>query len=187
MKWRKKAQFYDPLPGQFCKIYFLVTLNRSFPFFLEREKGRERERGTRRNFADNGRADIDSDGQLGLRGPPGRICTRHTTNHSSISSIANVSFFSPRSQIQSSLFLSVSLFPSFLSLSPSHSFSLVLNWIPSFYGRGSLIFWIIFPRVVCRVETLETGRKEQGGRKREREIRTVEGVRMPHTSLGSNI
>lgn len=73
----------------------------------------------RRNFADNGRADIDSDGQLGLRGPSGRICTRHTANHSSISSTtANVSFFSPRSQIQPSLLPSVSLFrprPSHLS------------------------------------------------------------------------
>lgn len=68
-----KAQLHDPLPDQFRKIYFLVTLNRPFCLLDARRKGdieRETERNAfSRNFADNGRADIDSDGQLGLRGP----------------------------------------------------------------------------------------------------------------------
>lgn len=168
MKWWEESTILRPSSGPIVKDLFSRHFESSLLFFLERGGGRERRR-TRRNFADNERADIDLDGQLGLRGPPGRICTRHTTNHFSISSTtANVLFFSPHNKIQPSLFLPLSL----------------LSRIPSFYGRGSLISWIIFPRVVCRVETLETlGEKRARGRKREREIRTVERVRMPYTSL----
>jgi len=111
----------------------------------ERERKRWKERGTRRNFVDR----QISVGQLGLKGPPRRIWhdTLRITPPSRPPSL-NVSFFLSRSQIQ--------LFSLPLSLSLSLSLS-----SKSFYGCSSLIFWIIFPRVVCRVETLEMGRKKK--------------------------
>lgn len=125
------------------------------PLFLSVswDEGRERERETqRRNFADNGRADIDSDGQLGLRGPSGRICTRlrvtlpprplpPTCHSSHCVAKSKVSHFSSHFSL------------SFPSLSLSHSFALVSG--ESHLSRVVvLIFWIIFPRVVCRIGNL---------------------------------
>jgi len=94
---------------------------------------RERDRNAyRRNFADNGRADIDSDGQLGLRDSPGRICTRlRAAPPSCPHRDRNASFLSPHGQIRVS-FLSLLFSPP-----PAGSHRLPQSWLSHFLNYFS--------------------------------------------------